>query len=111
MTPMEQSEWRESYRNGIGEFLESEGFEKSQIDSIESFITSLLASEKKALLEEIKREITGWTRDTCGHTNKQHLDPEVDCPAWSIEDDRARGVVLDQILHSLSLIESKTKEV
>ena len=52
-------------------------------------------------MERVRKGLENWTRFSCGHTNKQHDEPDSDCPAWSIEDDKIRGVLLEQILNHL----------
>ncbi len=53
-----------------------------------------------------------WTRFSCGHTNLEHNKRNSDCPGWSIEDDNARGVLLEQIIFTIKkFAPKKTKKV
>ena len=60
----------------------------------------------KQAKEDFKKLISEWDRFSCGHSNQQHNSPDdspgSDCPGWSEEDDRARGVLLDQIMYELN---------
>jgi hypothetical protein len=106
---MEQSEWMKKFDKRFD--FELHGFDNSTVslatfnDEIKSFITSLLASEKKALLEEIIKEVPEkknkhdniWIEET---GERDILDCSYDeAMCWSA----GRSAVL-------SLIEAKKKE-
>ena len=65
-------------------------------------VMAWLSSAIDQIYDDLEKKIDNWNTFCCGHNNKEHL--KNDCPGWSIEDDRARKVVLSQIK---SLIKSK----
>lgn len=76
---------------------------------VKAVIAEIIASREAAWKEKVRKVIENWDRFSCGHTNAEHEKPDSDCPGWSIEDDKAKGILLSQFLSALEENVNKSK--